>query len=940
MPLRWPGTYYPRTLALNLTVRSGTSSQDFGIEDGATLGRAADNDIVLDSPEVSRHHATFSGRDGAWEVTDLGSANGTVIRGQHIEPRVATIVRSGDRITMGPFEIEVTGSGTQVGSQATVIQPRAEATAVWQPAGMSTMVADGGATSVFVPKPRLVITSPAGTAEVPLDRDQVTFGREPANDVVIEDDVVSRRHLAVRRTPQGLLIEDLGSRNGLSMAGGKIKSRILQEGDVFDIGGVIGLRFTQMPAEMEASGGGELDIEGDTDVVIGRAPDCGLTLDHPMVSLHHARLIRAGKRETIEDLGSTNGTFVNADRLIPGAPHALVPGDVIRVGPIRLTMAAGAIEHKDESREIGINAVALRQQVTEKVNLLQDISFSIRPQEFVAVVGGSGAGKSTLLGALSGLKPATGGSVLLNGSPLYENFGAFRTTLGYVPQDDILHKELPVERALQYAAALRLPDDTSTAERNARVTAVLATLGLDQRKDVAISRLSGGQRKRVSIGAELLTQPGLFFLDEATSGLDPGTESQLMRLLRKLADDGHTIVLITHATKNVMLCDQVAFLARGGYLAYYGPPDKALTYFEVTDFDGIYEKLDGESTPEEWGARYARSPLYQEYVRSRLEEDGVRMTPGVAAQAPARGDVTSVPRVRKSSSIRQWLILARRYFDIIRRDRINLALLFLLAPAIGALDFALWDRKILTYQAGDGPQAMTMLFLAALFPFLVGALSNVREIVKEAAIYLRERAVSLQIWPYLASKMSVGLLFALFHAAAMLGIKILAVEFPNADLTGYAEAYVTIVLSVMSGVMWALVISALTSREEQAMMLAIGIIVLQVVFSGGLVPLADLGVVGTVLGGITSTSWSYKALTSASGLSLDGCSGDNLTNCRLPGFGSFENDDQRRLGFDAVNEQFGGVFGADVLVCWGAMLAIIAGLGMILWFLQKRKDTL
>ena len=926
-------------MALNLTVRSGTTSQDFAIEDGATVGRAADNDIVLDSPEVSRRHASFSGHDGAWEVMDLGSANGTIIRGQHIEPRVATIVRSGDRVTMGPFELEVTASGTAVGE--TVIR-RDEATAVWQQsAGMSTMVAGGGATSVLVPKPRLIISSPGNLAEVPLDRDEVTLGREPSNDVVIEDDVVSRRHLVVKRTAQGFVIEDLGSRNGLTMAGSKVQRRVLQEGDTLDIGGVITLRFTQAPPEAEAPGGGELDIQGDTDIVIGRAADCGLTLDHPMVSLHHARLIRAGRRETIEDLGSTNGTYVNADRLVPGAPHALSPGDVIRVGPIRLTMSAGALEHKDESREIGLNAVALRQQVTDTVNLLQDISFSIRPQEFVAVVGGSGAGKSTLLGALSGLKPATAGSVLLNGSPLYENFSAFRTTLGYVPQDDILHKELPVERALQYAAALRLPDDTSKEERNARVAAVLTTLGLDQRKDVAITRLSGGQRKRVSIGAELLTQPGLFFLDEATSGLDPGTESQLMRLLRKLADDGHTIVLITHATKNVMLCDQVAFLARGGYLAYYGPPDKALSYFGVDDFDGIYEKLDSdENTPEEWGARYARSPLYQEFVRNRLESDGVRMTPGVAAQAPARGDVTSVPRVRKSSSLRQLTILARRYFDIIRRDRVNFALLFLLAPAIGALDFVLWKREILTFQKGDSAQALTMMFLGALFPFLVGALSSVREIVKESAIYMRERAVSLQIWPYLFSKISVAFMFALFHAAALLGLKLLAVEFPSAGSAGYIQMYVTIVLAVMSGVLWALVISALTSREEQAMMLAIGVIVLQVVFSGGIVPLGDLGPAGTILGGATSTNWAFKALTAAAGLSLKGCAPGDYTNCTLPGFGGFQNDDQRDISFKGTNDTYGDVFDADVLVCWGAMLAIMVGLGLILWFLQKRKDTL
>ncbi|MGH2631944.1 MAG: ABC transporter permease, partial [Tepidiformaceae bacterium] len=415
---------------------------------------------------------------------------------------------------------------------------------------------------------------------------------------------------------------------------------------------------------------------------------------------------------------------------------------------------------------------------------------------------------------------------------------------------------------------------------------------------------------------------------------DPGIEGQLMRLLRQLADDGHTIVLITHATKNVMLCDQVAFLARGGYLAYYGPPDKALEQFGVADFDGIYEKLESELSPEEWAKRSQNSEIHDQYVTQRLAAHGI----DEAAPDVPRPSV-SLPPVRHSSGIRQWRILSRRYFDIIHRDRTNFLLLFILAPALGSMDFIAWHRNVLDYKAGDSGQALSMLFLASLIPFLVGSLSNVREIVKESAIYMRERAVSLQIWPYLSSKIVIALLFGLFHAAALFIVKLLVVDFPDAGRTQFFEFYGTLVLAVMSGVLWALVISALTSKEEQAMLLIIAVIVVQVVFSGGVVSLSSLGPVGTIFGSMTTTSWAFKGLVAAAGMSTHGCAGTFAT-CTLPGFGSFNSNAERTLSYQSTTKNYGDVFNANVLECWVAMVLIIVALSVLLYFLQKRKDTL
>ncbi|MCA9719158.1 MAG: FHA domain-containing protein [Dehalococcoidia bacterium] len=916
-------------MPITVVVRTAGTEQEFTLEDSAGIGRSVENDLVLEAPNISRKHARLLRTDGAFELTDLGSANGTVVNGQEIDPRSPVRLVPGSRFNIGPYELEVRG-GTATPS------PRPQAN---QAVGVAAGV--GLETAVLAREPRLIIATKSGREEFPLRAQEILVGRAPTSDLVIDQDVVSRRHFSLQRVPGGYEIQDLGSRNGVRLGQEPITRHFLQDGDTLDIGGEVSIEYLDRPREMpgQAPQGAKIDATAG-ELIIGRAPACGIHLDHPTVSLRHARVLTTNGVRTIEDLGSTNGTYVNGQRVYPGHPLRINPGDEVRVGPVLLLLSGEAIEHRDESTHIALDAVSLRQQVNDRVNLLQEISFSIRPQEFVAVVGGSGAGKSTLLGALSGLWPATGGVILLNGTPLYENFPAFRAHLGYVPQDDILHKELPVQRALEYAAQLRLPDDTSAAERTARVEEVMKTLGLDHRRDVPIARLSGGQRKRVSIGAELLTKPGLFFLDEATSGLDPGTESQLMRLLRGLADDGHTIVLITHATKNVMLCDQVAFLARGGYLAYYGPPDKALEYFGVSDFDGIYERLEGESTPEQWAAEYARSGLWGEFVRDRLVGDGIEMV-GTRATPPPSRPAPATLRSRSTSPVKQTLILSKRYFDIIRRDRVNLALMFLLAPLIGAIDLVAFKGNILTYQNGNPGDAMTTLFLAALFPFLVGALSSVREIVKEAPIYQRERTVSLGIVPYIGSKLLVAFLFALYHAAAMFAIKALHFEFRDPTALSMFQIYGTIVLAVMSGVVWGLVISALTSREEQAMMLAIGIIVVQVVFSGGMVSLGDIPVVGEQLGWVTNTHWTFRGLTTAAGLNLDGCSVGDLANCQLPGFGQFQpNSGEANLAFSSTEAKFGLIFGANVWVCWAATSTIMAVLTGVLWFLQKRKDTL
>jgi ABC-type multidrug transport system ATPase subunit/pSer/pThr/pTyr-binding forkhead associated (FHA) protein len=910
-----------------LEIRNGQEIRRLALaSESVAIGRAADNDVVLDDPRVSRHHARIDRRADAYYLIDQGSANGTLLNGAELAPKEPARLKDADAVFIAGFHITFLETH-KAGAGAVAEEPRGQLTI--GPAG----VPPAG------PR-RLVVTAGGSTSEHTLEKDVLTLGRDASNDIVINDPKVSRRHADLRRVAAGYEIVDAGSANGIRLQGTLISQRLLADGDVLNVGEAALLTYREGVPEEAPS---VLDLGDDAHVTIGRNPANTVVLNHPLVASRQIAIVKRGGQIFVEDRGADSQTFVNAKPLGRGEVRPLSPGDVIRVGPTKFIVSEEKLERVDESRELRIDALHLHRAVGQGRDLLQDISLAVEPQEFVAIVGVSGAGKTTLLDALNGFRRATDGRVLVNGEDLYRNFDSYRYLLGYVPQDDTIHKELTVYEALDYAARLRLPSDTSAEEREARITDVMDTLGLAERAQLPIQRLSGGQRKRVCIGTELLTRPGLFYLDEATSGLDPGTESQMMRLLRKLADEGHTILLVTHATKNVMLCDQVVFLAKGGYLAYYGPPEEALAYFGVQDFDAIYEKLDEDVKPEEWGAQYRRSPQHQELVVQRLHS---RYGPVVQADAPPKPASDSRPSrgsrtdgARHVSALGQLRILTSRYLRIITRDRINLAMLFGVAPLLGAIDLITWPRHVLDPLAGEATRAMTMLFMAALVPFLVGALSSVREIVKEAPVYRRERTVGLGILPYLLSKVSVGFLFALYHASALLALKLLAVDLGTRGTAGIAEFYATVALAAMSGVMWGLVISTIAPREEQAMIMVIVIVVAQMVFSGGLVALGEIGTAGTILGSITSSKWAFQGLTASLQVKAGDCV-NILADCRLPGIQQYATDPERRVYLKPIEDRFGDVFGQDIVFVWVAMAVIIVALFALVYILQRRKDII
>ena len=390
--------------------------------------------------------------------------------------------------------------------------------------------------------------------------------------------------------------------------------------------------------------------------------------------------MQEGGTYRITDLNSTNHVYVNNK---PTTNSLLKLGDEIRIGPYRLTYEGNRLTQYDESNFIRIDAQNLKQSGNNNAILLNNISISIPPRKFIALVGGSGAGKSTLMKALNGLWPAQQGKVLYNGQNYYRNLAAFSTQIGYVPQDDIVHSDLTVERALYYAAKLRLPSDFTRKQIEQRIKEVLEEVEMTQRRKLLVKKLSGGQRKRVSIALELLANPSVFFLDEPTSGLDPGLDHKMMYLLRRLADKGHTIVLVTHATNNIKYCDYVCFLAQGGRMAYFGPPDEAKSYFEKSDFTEIYTSLEptdeNPDAPEKAEARFKLSQEYQEYIAKPLRSVSVDLNAG------PNGKHKAIKQPKRGNPFKQFALLSLRNFELLKNDTSTLMLMLLQAPVIALL---------------------------------------------------------------------------------------------------------------------------------------------------------------------------------------------------------------------------------------------------------------
>jgi ABC transport system ATP-binding/permease protein len=858
------------------------------------VGRELGNDLVIASPSVSRRHLRIFLQGDQYLVEDLGSSNGTFVNDQRIS--APTPLKSGDYLYLGKaIRLKIIGlpetQATAIGAATvadldSVEKPElSQGTRVVtpeQPAMTTVMQEEAYAAKDRRPPQLLVTVAGENPQTYPLQGERISLGRASDNTIVLSSRIVSGHHAVIERVDGGYQFRVLPeATNPVFFAGAPIQeTRRLGDGDTLRIGSLDpGMMVTLVylaPGEpSQQTEARQIDFGENNRLQIGRDPSNDIVLTAPTVSRYHALVERVGQRYRVRDLNSSNGTYVNDQRI--ETETWLQAGDSIRIGPQRFVLGQDQLAQIQETSGMRVEILGLNKWVRKDLNLLKDISLLFQPKEFIVVVGQSGGGKSTLLDAIAGFRPATDGRVLVNDIDIYRNFDAIRNEIGFVPQKDIIHMELTVYQALDYAAQLRMPADTTSQERDQRIMEVLQDLDLVHRKDVQISGLSGGQQKRVSIGVELLTKPGLFFLDEPTSGLDPGTETALMHLMRRLADQGRTIVLITHATKNVMLADKVVFLARGGYVAWFGPPDQALQFFDQfrserdrrarpMEFDEIYAILDDPSKgkADEWAEKYRQHPAYQEYIVKPLQALGRGITGAVPPAAPAKKPAQK-PRRNKVSGLRQFAILSGRNIKILTRDRASLILMLASAPLVAMLDVLLaviLGRDLFSFYEGDAANAIVSVFQPIIFAIMIGGLSQMREFVKESDIFKRERLVNLKVLPYVMSKIWVAALLALYQAAAYTIIHYLAFKMPG-GVEEFILFYITLVLGTLAGMMLGLLASALAPNANSAPLIVILLIIPQVVLGGALIPMPP------EISAVTSSRWSFEAAVGITGMGSD-----------------------------------------------------------------------
>jgi ABC-type multidrug transport system ATPase subunit/ABC-type transport system involved in multi-copper enzyme maturation permease subunit len=488
---------------------------------------------------------------------------------------------------------------------------------------------------------------------------------------------------------------------------------------------------------------------------------------------------------------------------------------------------------------VRIDAQALRKSVKGGRCVLHDVSFAIEPGELVAIVGGSGAGKTTLLEALAGSRPADSGSVAFDGVNIYERLDAFRTVLGYVPQDDIIHLELPLERTLRYAAKLRAEKGTTKQEIERAVEEALARLHLREHAGVRVGSLSGGQRKRASIAVELLTRPHVFFLDEPTSGLDPATGAELLGALRELTREGSTVVFTTHAVQDIARCDRLVVLASGGYLAFVGGVDEALEYFSVQRAEEIYERLARTETPTDWARRY-------EAHERPVQDD----KPAAAPPEPRRG----------AGFFRQWQVLTTRSFETLARNPLTMAIL-LGSPALVVAMFVILFRPGAFDFASPSPSAIAMiLFWITFGAFFFGLTYGLLQIVTEKPIVRREHLVGQRLSAYLLAKIAVLLPFLLVVVVLMLAVLRALDRLPAASLSTYASLGVALALDSVAALTLGLLMSAAVENPAQATLALPMLCFPAVLFSGAILPVHVMAGVGAAISAVIPVRWAFEAV--------------------------------------------------------------------------------
>jgi ABC-type multidrug transport system ATPase subunit/pSer/pThr/pTyr-binding forkhead associated (FHA) protein len=670
---------------------------------------------------------------------------------------------------------------------------------------------------------------------------EIRIGKSDDNDIIIKNNVISKYHAQLIYDQEGdLYIIDLSSTNGTFVNGQKIVSSTpikINKTDKITLSKGEGVMIVFNPDDY-SSRKSEIKDFGNVDtgssstiieklkkkkqIIVGRNPNCDVLINNPSVSRQHAVIERVSQSEySIKDLGSLNGTFVNGRR-ISGATR-VTNQDVILIGRFRISLSEAP---RDLSREAAIKAERIIKKYSNGYIGLHETTIEIPSKALLAVMGPSGCGKSTLLKALNGDSPASSGRVTICGLELNENYDYIKTHIGYVPQDDIVHRELSVYKSLYYAAKLRLCDATES-EIESKINEVLHALNITHLKNNMVSEISGGQRKRVSIAVEILTDPLVLFLDEPTSPLDPQTIKEFLGCLRELAKKGTTVIMVTHKPEDLHHMDSVIFMAEGGHLVYYGDSKSYLSYFGHDYITSVYEDLVKEKAGR-WISKYKSSNPEKK----------------IASLPPAK-----IKSTAKINYFHQYFWLTKRYFNIKLNDKINSFFMIGQAPIIAILICMIYDHI-----------ELAVPFLIAVSAVWFGANNAAREIVGEFPIYKRERMFNQSILSYIFSKITVLGAFALVQAVIF--ISILTLKFSGTKEVVWTDPLASVLWMVFLSVaatLMGLLLSAIVDTTEKVMTLVPITLIPQILLAGVLSKLPSSIV--ELMSYVTISRWGTEGFT-------------------------------------------------------------------------------
>ena len=717
------------------------------------------------------------------------------------------------------------------------------------------------------------------------------------NDIAIpaEFNIVSKTHCSFEQDRAGdWYIVDDGSVNGVLFNGEKVSMHKLQDGDRLSIGTDVNKRLIlvynvhRQGLEPDSGTLMQFPLKDTKKCTVGRDKSCDIVIDHPTVSRKHCVITNEKGRFYVTDNQSTNGVLLNS-RFLQGKA-TLNPMDQISVGGTTIIFNGSALYYRIQGGGVGIVANHVSKRVgkdkagkgkksKQQKTILDDVSLTIQPNRFVAIIGGSGAGKTTLLECISGMNDMSEGNVFINGLSIRTSGKQVRSLMGYVPQQDIVYDTLTLERMLMYSAKLRMPSDTSEKEIQKKINETLSVVELTEHRNTMISKLSGGQKKRASIAVELLASPKVFFLDEPSSGLDPGTEKHLMQMLKQLAATGKTVVMVTHTVQNIDMCDEIICMGKGGKLCFTGSLSQVLQFFGKQRMTDVYDELNERS--DVWAQRY------REYQRQN-NDSNVRKTP------PAKKEKRS-----PSGQFRQFGVMTRRYTEMLVNDRSRLILLLAMPVVLALLVCFAFEAdgnlsnlltriirkwfKSVTNQKNTFPflcteDTMKLMFTFSCAVFWTGIFNSIQEISKERPIYLRERFSGVGVVPYIFSKLVPLTILCLIQSAIMTAIlsfmcNTTATFYGNLKESGaiamsmrsdglilgpgmmWLETLTTTFLCAMSAMSMGLLISTLVSNEI-ALVLCPICLMPQILFSGIVVDLS--GMVG-VISNFISCKWSCSA---------------------------------------------------------------------------------